>query len=185
MTTRRFYQRLNILVRIPQQLNSPTISLASMQSDRDAVAGFYIDIPALIAIFIGLSLFTFSIYSVHSSYMERRDSEDMTDRLELFVRDLRSNGQLTSSTGVFNGDIISTMDDARFRELYHPDTLGFDYRVEFQDNSGYTESYSTVFETADIPSHQGVYVRISSVLIREAMGINRLTMLRVTIWRVN
>ncbi len=152
---------------------------------KDGVAGFFVDIPALLAIIIGISIFTFSLYSAHASYLERRGSEDMARRLDSFVTDFRSNDYLTSSPGVFTGEVLSNLNITHIKDIYSPEALRFHYRIEFEDNSNYAHSYTTSLETMNTPSEQDIFAKSSSVIITEGSGSAHLAKLTIYIWRLN
>ncbi len=156
-----------------------------MKWRRDGVAGFFADIPALLAIIIGLSIFTFSLYSAHGSYLDRRGSEDMARRLDSFAKEFNTNSVLTSSPGVYLGEALRNLNQSDVMELYPPEALGFHYRIDFQDDSGYANGYSTSFETDKMPSQRDVFAKSTSVLITEGTGRAHLARLTFYIWRLN
>ncbi len=155
-----------------------------MLDDDKGVAGFYVDIPALLAIIVGISIFTFTIYSAHISYEERRETSEMYDELDSFMKQFRRDEYLCSDTGEFEGDKINLLNLSLLEELYPRDELGFHYKITFQDNSGYDNDYTTSFQTTNIPRDKSVYTKRSSVVIVEENSIKHLSELRISIWSV-
>ncbi len=155
-----------------------------MRSREDGVAGFYIDLPALLAIMIGLSIFTLSIYTAHASYLERRQEGEMSRRLDSFVQELRNYRSIATSPGVFAADRLSNLNTSVMKETYPPDTLRFHYRVDIEDNGGYSTDHFVSFSTLNIPSNQDVYAKSTSVVIVESSGRSHLARMTVYIWEV-
>ncbi len=149
---------------------------------RRGVAGFFVDIPALLLILVGISIFTASLYHSHTSYLERREEEALKEELDRFVENLRGYRYLAGSPGVFIAGRVERVNRSILNESYHPTTLGFRYSLEIEDNSGYEKDYSREINTERIPSSRDVYVKSTSIIIKEYNGRNHLAELRVSIW---
>ncbi len=156
-----------------------------MRSREDGIAGFYVDLPALLTIMIGLSIFTVSIYSAHASYLERRQQGEMSRRLDNFVKELRNFQYVANSPGVFAADRLSNLNTSMIKETYPPDTLRFHYRIEIEDNSGYQKDHSVSFATSETPTIRDVYAKSTSIMITEGSGRAHLARLTVYIWEVS
>ena len=156
-----------------------------MRAQKQGVAGFYVDLPALLAIMIGISIFTISIYGAHTSYLERRQEGKMNRQLDNFVRDLRSYSYLAISPGVFRADRLNNLNISYIEETYPSETLGFHYQINIDDNSGYRHDHSVSFSTSPIPYDRDVYAKSTSVLIQEGSGRTHLARMTVYIWGVS
>ncbi|MFO7990769.1 MAG: hypothetical protein R6U61_00565 [Thermoplasmata archaeon] len=155
-----------------------------MMDDENGVAGFYVDIPALLAIIVGISIFTFTIYSAHVSYEGRMDEAEMYDELGSFMEQFRRDDYLCSDTGEFEAGKINLLNISLLEDLYSPDELGFHYRITFEDNSAYDNDYSKTYQTSSIPTDKSVYTKRSSVVIVEDNNVKHLSELRISIWSV-
>ncbi|GEM_PF-3974669 len=153
-----------------------------MRKGTKGVAGFFADIPALLAIIIGLWLFTFSLYHTHSRYIEDVKSETMHGDLEDFVRIVRDNNMITRSPGVLCGEKLDSLNNSMFVEQLDPVDLGHNYMVEIEDDSGYPTVYSATISSSPLPEDRDVYSRRTSVVIAEPEGKMHLSTVYVSIW---
>ncbi len=156
-----------------------------MRSRDEGVAGFYVDLPALLTIMIGLSIFTVSIYSAHASYLERRREGEMSRRLDNFVKEFRNYKYVADSPGVFAADRLSNLNTSMIQETYPPDSLRYHYRIEIEDNSGYQKDHSVEFNTSDMPANKDIYAKSTSVIITDGSGRSHLARMTVYIWEVS
>lgn len=156
-----------------------------MRSDDRGIAGFFVDIPALLAIIIGISIFTLSVYNAQLSYIERRNDDLMVDKLDDFMRNFRNYEFISESSGTFSAENIASLNLSILTSRYSPDSLGFHYKISIEDHSGYDEDHSTVFQTERLPKNKDVYSKTSSVLISCPMGRKHLAELQIQIWEVS
>ncbi len=146
------------------------------------VAGFFVDIPALLAIIIGIWLFSFSLYSTHSRYIEEVEMENMYHDLEDFMRMIRSEDMMVRSPGVFCGDKLQVLNHSYLVGSLDPQELGFNYRIDIRDDSSYTDTFTLSMSSAELPEDMNIYSRTSSMVLANRDGSMRLSSLQIRIW---
>ncbi len=151
----------------------------------EGVAGFFEDIPTLIVVIIGFGIFLLSIVNAFVTYQAQQDSFRMHQESVEFSQAIRAYDKLTynSMEGIFLGDKILDISDKTIESDFHPDALGYDYRIIINDVSDYPDSilYKKTFQTVSPPSRASKFTVTSSVVIR--VGDNyHATQLIVTIW---
>lgn len=154
-----------------------------MKIDRKGVAGFFIDIPALIVIIIGLSIFTVSIYQAHLSYSEEKREEHMINDLNNFIKVFREYDYISESEGIFRIENLKTLNSTILEREYSPTKFKFNYKIEIIDDSNYNNKYYFSFQSDELPKNQDIYSLKSSIILKEDTGINHLSTLRISIWR--
>ncbi|MFW6072231.1 MAG: hypothetical protein ACOC6U_01885 [Thermoplasmatota archaeon] len=152
-----------------------------VSKNRKGIGGFFTDVPALIVIIIGLSIFTVSIYNFQSNYVEKKYQEGMEEDLKSFMKDIRNYDYISESDGVFYASNLQDLNSTRIREDYIPNSLGFDYKIEVIDNSDYTHKYNKTIKTGTVPSDMDVYVDSTSITIKDYSQYH-LGKLKIYIW---
>ncbi len=155
-----------------------------MHRDNRGVAGFFVDIPALLTIIIAISIFTLSIFHVQSVYIQEQKENDMKQDLDDFMSSFRRYHLIIESPGVYVSENLETLNQSILNRTYHPQSLGFEYKISITDNSLYDNDLSFEFKTSSIPSQEQVYSRSTSVVVEDALGRAHLCSLKVTIWEV-
>lgn len=145
------------------------------------IGGFFTDVPALIVIIIGLSIFTVSVYNFHDNYVEKKYEDGMEEDLESFMKDIRNYDYIAESDGVFYSSNLQELNSTRIREDYDPNSLGFGYKIEVIDNSGYDQRYNKTINTGKVPSDKDVYVDSTSITIKDYSQYH-LGTLKIYIW---
>ena len=153
-----------------------------MEIDRKGIAGFFIDIPALIVIIIGLSIFTASIYQAHLSYAEEKGEEHMIDDLDNFIKNFRNYDYISESEGVYRIENLRTLNSTILEKEYSPAKLEFHYKIEIIDDSNYNSKYYFSFQSDGLPKNQDIYSLKSPIILKEDTGISHLSTLRISIW---
>ncbi len=152
-----------------------------MRRNEKAIAGFFLDVPALLAILIGLSIFTLSIFHAQQNYNELRENESMERKLQDFIKNIRTSS-LTVGGGKMRASTIENLNISSLKDKFPPDQIGFDYNITIQDNSQYDEPYYFSFQTSDKPKNDDIYSTKSPITIEEGNGASHLASLRVLIW---
>ena len=155
-----------------------------MYRDDRGIAGFFVDIPALLVIIIAISIFTLSIFHVQSVYIQEQKENDMKQDLDDFMSSFRRYHLITESPGVYVSENLEALNQTTLNRTYHPRSLGFEYKISITDNSLYENQRSFEFETSPVPSQKQVYSRSSSVVVEDELGRARLCSLKITIWEV-
>ncbi len=154
-----------------------------MKKSNQGVAGFFADIPALLAIMIGIWLFTFSLYHTHSRYIEEVQKESMHVEVEDFVRVVRSHHLLAISPGVFCVERLECVNISLLMEYLDPMDMGFHYRIDIKDDSMYQDSFTLSMQTSTLPQDRDIYSRTSSIVVVHRDGSRHLSSLQVRLWR--
>ncbi|MFW6040989.1 MAG: hypothetical protein ACOC85_04055 [Thermoplasmatota archaeon] len=153
-----------------------------MKKDKKGIAGFFLDIPALLVIIIALSLFTYSIYITHTNYLEEKREQNLKKELEVMTYEFRNYDYIAESDGIFKVANLQSLNISILIESFNPDVLGYHYSIEIIDNSGYNPEYSFKFQTQDIPPNRDIYSQWSSVVVRTDGERTHLCNLRISIW---
>ena len=154
-----------------------------MRRCKEGVAGFFLDIPALLAILIGFSIFAVSIFQAQQNFSERNEMELREEKTRDFIRRIRTSA-LTKSEGRFEADKIAKLNLSLLQDLFPPDPLDFHYNLTIEDNSQYDDLYSCSFQTSKRPKTENIYSARSPIIIEENTGVSRLASLKVMIWGV-
>lgn len=155
-----------------------------IKKDESGIAGFFVDIPAILAILIGLSIFTVSMYRGYSTYLEEEGEEQGMKDLDHFMDSFRSYHVIAESPGVFSASKLSDLNMSILMETYHPQTLDYQYNITIQDHGGYAADYSCSFQTVTPPAQSDIYSTRTSLIIADGMGRNHLAELQISIWGV-
>ncbi|MFW5904362.1 MAG: hypothetical protein ACOC89_04345 [Candidatus Saliniplasma sp.] len=155
-----------------------------MHRDDRGVAGFFVDIPALLTIIIAISIFTLSLFHAQSVYIREQKEEDMKQNLDDLISSFRRYHHISESPGVYNYENLEALNQSILNRTYDRQSLGFEYRIKITDNSFYENDYSFEFKTSPIPSHEQIYSRSSSVVVENDLGRVHLCSLKITIWEV-
>ncbi len=153
-----------------------------MYGDRKGIAGFPLDGPLLLAILIALMLFIFTFQQLHSAQLED-GHDDLKRQIDDFTGTLRSDDLLTISEGVICSEKLSNMNESEMEKRFSTSELGFNYRIKFVDNSGYSEDQGRVLQTSEPPKDVDIYSRHTSIIIRDGQR-NHLASMEVQIWSV-
>lgn len=151
----------------------------------EGVAGFFEDIPALIVVIIGFGIFLLSIVSAFISYQTQQESFRMHQESVEFMEAIRIYDKITydSKEGIFHGDSIQTITNETLKTDFHPDALGYEYRIIINDVSDYPNKniYKKSFQTSAPPSSSSKYTITSSVVIKVGEYYHAAQLI-VTIW---
>lgn len=145
------------------------------------IGGFFTDVPALIVIIIGLSIFTVSVYNFHDNYVEKKYEEGMEEDIESFMKDIRNYDYIAESDGVFYSSNLQELNSSVIQEDHNPELLGFDYKIKVIDNSDYEHKYNITVKTGSVPSEKDVYVDSTSIVIKDHTTYH-LAKLKISIW---
>lgn len=156
-----------------------------MIKDQRGVAGFFVDIPALLVIMIGLSVFTVSIYRAQSSYADRVRDENWDQKLADFMDMMRKHDLLAHRSGVFSVRNLAGLNDTTLIEAYNTSSMGFNYRIQIIDNDAYLTDHSRTFQTAGLPLNKDIYADETSIVLRQSDGRTHLSSMMVSIWEVD
>lgn len=154
-----------------------------MLKDRKAVAGFFSDIPALLAILIALSIFSVSVFNAQQNFEKQKSSEDMKEKADDFL-DVVLTSQFTKNKGRFQADKLVNLNVSSVQKFYPPNSLGFQYNLTIEDNSQYEHSYSCSFQTSSKPALGDIYSASSPINIEEENGNSHIGTVTVFIWGV-
>ncbi|MGM0510697.1 MAG: hypothetical protein ACQESD_06180 [Thermoplasmatota archaeon] len=154
-----------------------------MKRSKEGVAGFFLDIPALLAILIAFSIFTVSIFHAQQNFSERSEIGSKEEKIRDFIRRIRTSA-LTKSEGRFEADKIANLNLSLLQDIFPPDSLNFHYNLSIEDNSQYADSYSCSFQTSKRPRTDNIYSARSPITIEERTGVSHLASLKVMIWGV-
>ncbi len=149
--------------------------------DNKGVGGFFTDIPALIVIIIGLSIFTVSAYNFHNEYVQKKYNDGIEENLDSFMDNIRNYDYIAESDGVFYASNVQRLNSTTIKKDFNPNSLGFNYKIEIIDTSGYEQRYDKSIETETVPSNKDVYIDSSSITIRSSSTYH-LGKLKISIW---
>ena len=150
------------------------------------VAGFFEDIPVLILVTLGISMFLFSSAHAFTNYLQHQSQQDLQDDAVRFAHSLRSYDRLIEdkTPGVFSQERIERLNTSQLTKGFPPDHLAFEYQVTILEMREKPEDglASYTWLTSPIPKGKDRAIVQSYVLIEDASGAHP-ARLSVLVWR--
>lgn len=108
----------------------------------------------------------------------------MKDDLDDFISSFRRYHLITESSGVYVSENLEALNQSLLNRTFHPQSLGFEYKISITDNSLYEDEQSFEFKTSPVPPQKQIYSRSTSVVVEDDIGRAHLCSLKITIWEV-
>jgi hypothetical protein len=153
--------------------------------DRQAITGFFEEIPVLVIVTVAILIFFFGVVSAVVNHQElrgeiefTRDAIEFTDAIKSYEGLLHNNQR-----GVFDANKIRALTPRAISEALHPN---YNYRIQIVDLGDYPQKFNCDIRSAPMPSPynpEATCVVISSINIwvsEEEIHPGRLI---VTIWK--
>ncbi len=145
------------------------------------------EVPALLVIVLGLSIFILSIAQAHVAYAVQAGNVRNQELSWQFTNAIAAYEELTwdDKNGVFDSVKVCTLPDSTLLREFDPDVLGFEYRISIMDVSGYPleHRYSYQVGSGQVPVSGDVFTTVRPAVIRHSGGEYHAAHLVVSIWK--
>ena len=169
-----------------------SITPAPLSERKDAVAGFFEDIPALMVVVIGVTIFLASMINAFMNYSVRQYEDDPQEGQKLLEA-------IVSYPGLIkDGYKDGTFDRGKLRNLSIEDLerdifTDFDYEIYVEDVSDYPDRENFTFNTSKVPdADENVEFRLrliypvnifTSIEPHQQQTCIHGAVLRITLWK--
>jgi len=169
-----------------------SVSRKPLSGRKDAVAGFFEDIPALMVVVIGVTIFMASMINAFMNYSVRQYEDDPQEGQKLLEVIIAYPGLIK------DGYKDGTFDRGKLRNLTIEDLekdifTDFNYEIFIEDVSDYPDKENFTFNTSNVPGlDEDVEFRIrviypvniyTSIEPHQRQTCIHGAVLRVTLWR--
>ena len=142
-----------------------------MNSSRKGVGGFFEDIPVLIIVTVGISVFLITSMHALSVYLTNDQHMNFRDDVDQFVQNLRTYTHLSDREGggTFSLDKVKDLSSERLIADFPPAKVGFHYQLSLEviDRSEEQLNRSFSWATGNIDSKADHVIVRSYLLVRE------------------
>jgi hypothetical protein len=152
--------------------------------NREGIAGFFEDLPALLVVLVAVAIFILSIAGAYAAYGDYLQQLRFHEQAVEFSESIRTYEFLTynQEEGKFQADALNETTAAQMAIDFHPENVGLHWNVRVVDVSGYGGKYTwSAGET--VPQGVSRIAITSPLTIRNNSDQIRGARLVVTVWR--
>ncbi|MFA5772043.1 MAG: hypothetical protein WC974_04870 [Thermoplasmata archaeon] len=140
--------------------------------NKNGVAGFFEDIPALIVVTIGVGIFLTSIVTIYPKYIESEQNTDFMRESFNVAETIRASDDILyepdMQNGVFDAYKVQKMDSQQLNQTVHTELR---CRIDIIDASDYPTKYNKTtqnFEDSEVPNFRMRYSITLPVCIKKS-----------------
>jgi hypothetical protein len=104
------------------------------RKSREGVAGAFEELPALLVVLVGISLFTVSAAHSFSEWSGDQNYASLQEDCQTFAAMVKSSDLLCSErkSGCFDMAMLENCSEQEFLSMFNSSALGFDYQMTIQ-----------------------------------------------------
>jgi hypothetical protein len=144
------------------------------------------EVPALLVVVLGLSIFILSIAQAYVAYAVQAEQMRGQELVRQFATSINSYEEITWDwrPGVFDSVKLATLPDEAVLREFNPESLGFQYQITVVDVSSYScESRDTYrLNSSQMPLGDDVYTTVWPAIVRHNAEEYHAAQLIVSMW---